>query len=95
MQVRKFAVAVYARSLIFLLGGHEKSVASVLVFVYDTYADEWAEFPSLNFARHSHSAIALSDNLFAFGGRDDEFNLLGSIECLKVGSDSKWNLIVN
>ena len=78
-----------------MLGGHEKSVASDLVFVYDTQTDEWAEFPSLNYARHSHSAIALFENLFALGGRDDDFNLLGSIECLKVGSDSKWSVIVN
>ena len=32
--------------------------------------------------------------MFAFGGRDDDFKLLGSIECLKVNQDSKWCVVV-
>lgn len=56
---------------------------------YDIETDTWTELPTMDVKRHCHESVALSNKIYAIGGKDNTYNALHSVECYDIAED-KW-----
>ena len=68
---------------VYMQGGQEESMTSVEI--YNLNRDSWAEGPSLNIARDSHTSCILGDRIYTFFGKSTQSHeVLSTIEFLNV-----------
>lgn len=70
--------------------GEERFVALTSVEIFDPRTNRWSHGPSLNQARHWHTATLLADGrLLVAGGMREQRQLLSSVEAWSVG-EQQW-----
>ena len=83
-------------STIYALGGsiHQQEATDLCEY-YSIDTNKWAELPAMNQKKLSTSACLFNDTwLFVFSGYDSNFNLLSSIERLKLDDPiAKWEVL--
>ena len=92
-----FQLSKYQGTFIYITGGRNPINPVRSVLVYDTSSDSIDKNqPELNIARCKHSSAIVGNKLFIFGGIDQDYYQLDSLELLDLTyskEDRVWDLI--
>ena len=86
-EVRQFAASVLVKKkYLVVIGGQDKVCAvSANCLIYDIWCNRWSSTSAsmdMIKPRAGHNATVLDGKIIVAGGRDDDYNVLASVECI-------------
>mmetsp|Transcript_8300 Transcript_8300/g.11491 ORF Transcript_8300/g.11491 Transcript_8300/m.11491 type:complete len:121 (+) Transcript_8300:253-615(+) len=83
-------MAVIQQRYLLFTGGENCNFEPVnTVVAFDTLAESWESFPSLNVARSMPSSCVMGSTVYVFGGSDDTDDCVNTLEILRLNDMGK------
>ena len=89
---RSHLAAVTCHNFIFAIGGASQTKLHCSVEKYDYAKEEWSFVKSMSAKRQQHAACVVEEKIFVIGGRDEQNNIVHTIECYDITAD-EWTVV--